>query len=206
MRVTAIITAAGLSKRMGAQNKLLLPHGDGTLLGHVIETVKTACATFPGMAPPLVVLGHEREKVAEAIAEHAVAMIMNEDYETGMTSSIQAAVRHVAGSAYLICLGDLPELKSEDVVAVIEAYKERHDPKAIIVPEYEGRRGHPVLIGAAWRGDILALPEGDGCKALIKARSEHVRLLKRAGKGGIVDLDTPSDLNLLGSARLPARH
>ena len=152
--IWAVVLAAGESRRMGTQ-KLLLPFGDTTVVAAV---VRTAQASRVGRT--LVVLGADRDAVRLELEPRGVEFAVNEDYPLGMLSSVQAGFRALPADAEaaVVMLGDQPFLPSRVVDTVIGAYEE--GGQGIVIPAFQGRRGHPVLIDLKYRDEVLALDPG----------------------------------------------
>lgn len=199
--IWAVILAAGESRRMGTQ-KLLLPFGDTTVVGAVARTAAASRADRT-----LVVLGADREAIrreleppgrievpeAPCLAHKAIAFTVNEDYPLGMLTSIQAGFRALpagAGAA-VILLGDQPFLSPRVVDTVIEAREA--GGRGIVIPTFQGRRGHPILIGLEHRDEILALDASEGLRALMRAHAEDILEVEVPEAGILRDLDTPED-------------
>jgi len=198
--IWAVVLAAGESRRMGTQ-KLLLPFGDMTVAGAVVRAARAS-----RVDRVLVVLGADRERVraelepgrepgrsAGPAGPAAIAFAVNEDYPSGMLSSIQAGFRALPGDAEaaVVMLGDQPFLPSWIVDAVVAAYRE--SGKGIVVPVFRGRRGHPVLVDTKYRDEILGLDPADGLRQLMRARPGDVREIEVDDAGILRDLDTPAD-------------
>ncbi|HEV3251229.1 MAG TPA: nucleotidyltransferase family protein, partial [Puia sp.] len=107
--LSAIVLAAGLSKRMGKANKLLLPYKGKTVIEIVVENILTA-----GLGEVIVVTGHEEEKLRNALKNLAVDFVHNPRYLTGMTSSIQEGIRPAKGKGYMICLSDMLLISADE--------------------------------------------------------------------------------------------
>ncbi|MEL6534019.1 MAG: nucleotidyltransferase family protein [Bacteroidota bacterium] len=194
MRASAILLAAGMSTRMGEQNKLLLPLGGKPIIEQSLETLLAASP-----ADVVVVLGHQASRVREALSyyEGKVRFVTNPDFEQGMTSSIQAGVQAIAPDALgvMVCLGDMPFLTSFDLQQLGATFTQQvaQNPKTIVVPTYEGQRGNPVTFSMAFRGEILDHTNQEGCKGLVKRNPEYVVEVASAGKDVRLDIDTPEE-------------
>ena len=137
--ITALILAAGQSKRMG-QPKMLLPWGEKTVLEQVIHTFKAA-----DVDDILVIIGGDREQV-EALVGGSARTVFNPEYAKGeMLSSLQAGLAEIklGAEAILIGLGDQPQVQERSVRLVVEAYHE--SGASIVVPSFQMQRGHPWL-------------------------------------------------------------
>lgn len=185
MRFAAVVLAAGKSQRMG-RNKLLLRVAGRTILDRVLDAVKASNAdeTF-------VVLGHRPEELKHIVEAHGAKVIINPDYEEGMTSSIKAGLRHVTADAAFVVLGDQLGLSAE-LLNTMSTLMEV-DPEALIVsPVCDGKRGHPVLLRRALFDEILALREGQSLKDVV-VRHETSHRVVEGDHWCIMDVDTPED-------------
>ena len=189
MTLTAVLLAAGASRRMGNDNKLLLPWLGRPMVGHAFSVIAAA-----SVDEIVVVTGHEAESVRDALPRTARA-VHNPDWVSGMASTIACGVRAASSDTrgYLFCLGDQPLLEVADLDALIEAFLTglRVDARCVAVPFHADRRGNPVLFAAAWRDEILARTGRGGCRALIDENPEHVHALEVTHDRFHVDLDTP---------------
>ena len=186
-RVAGVILAAGEAKRMG-RNKLLLPWGQTTVLGQTIANVARS-----GLHSCLAVTGYEHEH-AEAIARaHGVETRRNDDYATGMITSVQAAVRHLPETveALMVVLGDQPMVSPAIIDELIQAYAA--GPKGLVAPAYRGKRGNPVVIDRRFFTELLALPPDDAPRTLLKRHPDELLTLDVAEESILRDLDWPQD-------------
>jgi molybdenum cofactor cytidylyltransferase len=185
-RVTAVILAAGSSRRMG-QTKQLLPWGDTTVLGQVIRQAQATAVTHI-----LVVSGHEAAAVAAIAQAEGVDTVHNPDYAEGeMLSSLQTAVRALPDSvgAVLVMLADQPLVTPEVIGQILDAYERQ--PYGLVAPTYEEQRGNPVLIDRRYFADLLALPAGAAPRHLLRQHADDVLLLPVNSPGVLIDLDDP---------------
>jgi molybdenum cofactor cytidylyltransferase len=197
LKVGAIVLAAGSSSRMGPHNKLLEP-----LEGKPIIARVASAAISSGAKPVIVVTGFESSRIRETLRDLKVTLVHNTNFEQGMSTSLRAGLNALPPNCdgALILLGDMPEIEKNDLEALIAAFaaKDRH---AICVPVRHGRRGNPVLWGAAHFADMMQISGDRGAKQLMAQHPEHVVEVPLESDGIFADVDTPSDL-----ARLRARH
>lgn len=180
--LSAIILAAGRSTRMGRQ-KMLMPWGNTSVLGGVVQTLQIA-----GIEDMLIVTNSE---ISKSIANLQVPIIINE--EGGMLSSLQAGLRQLKPSAgaALICLGDQPQIEEGSVKSVCQAYLK--GKSRLVVPSYQMRRGHPWIADRAVWGEILALKEGESMRGFLNAHAEEIEYVNLETPTILQDLDTPDD-------------
>ncbi|MEM1363184.1 MAG: nucleotidyltransferase family protein [Pseudomonadota bacterium] len=184
----AVILAAGLSKRMGAKNKLLLEWHGAPLIAQVVQTYVQA---LDGNVT--VITGHEAEKLADALKELQVQIRYNAQYETGQQSSVVAALKQPSSAqSTIIGLGDQPLLTPDDLRWLMAAHRTQ-DPEKITVPLQNHVRGNPIIIPARLRAQILANPKSPGCRRFTRENPTLVSLVESNARGFFTDIDTPED-------------
>ncbi len=193
--VTGILLAAGLSRRMGEMNKLLLEVDGAPMVVHAANRLIEA-----DVDERIVVLGHEAGRVREVLDGFDVCFVVNPDYPRGMTSSIQAGVRAAAPASdgFLIALSDMPRLAPSTPAGVLAAFRaaEAHRPGAIVIPMYQGQRGHPVVFSTVYREEILANDEPEGCRGIVKGHADRVVEMPTQDEGAVWDVDTASEFKV----------
>jgi len=185
--IWAVILAAGESRRMGTQ-KMLLPFGDTTIVGAVARTAASA-----RVGGTMVVLGADRDAIRAELAALDITFTVNDHYQLGMLTSIQAGLRALPAEAVaaVIMLGDQPFLRAPVVDAVIAAFET--GGRGIVIPAFQGRRGHPVLIDLKCRDEILAIEPLEGLRALMRAHPDDILEVEVSDPNILRDLDTPED-------------
>ena len=193
--ISAVILAAGESRRMGTQNKLLLQIGSEVLIR---KFVKSVCGSAADAV--LVVLGHEAEKIKAVLQDQVLRFVKNTCYEKGMTTSIQSGVNAASrrSEGFMICLADLPFAETSDFNCLIQAFTDfrRTESSLIIVPVFQGQRGNPVLFSAEFRDKLLA-HNGEGCKGIVSKYPQSVREVSMENDNLLRDIDTPEDYKLV---------
>ncbi|MBC8229544.1 nucleotidyltransferase family protein [bacterium] len=176
--ISGIILAAGESRRVG-KLKQLLPFGNSTIIETVIDNLLHA-----KLDEVIVILGHAMEKIKPAILNKPVKIVYNPDYKCGMLTSVQygvlAANKMLASSAsnqvrdgLLIALVDQPFLTQNLIKDLIEAFY--HTDKGIVLPIYNGRRGHPVIFEIKYASEILALSEdSEGLREIVRKHQDDI--------------------------------
>ena len=190
--ISAVILAAGESRRMGKKNKLLLPIGGEALL---VKLVASVCASDVGQV--LVVIGHEAEKIRRELNEFPLNFVYNPNFSEGMTTSIKYGVKVVSHECdgLLICLGDMPFINTSEINKLIHAYvKNRIKGEGlIVVPVFKRQRGNPVLFSIEFRNDILEHKKESGCKEVIMKNSDSVMEIEMDDEKMLLDVDTMED-------------
>jgi len=192
-RIAALVLAAGRSRRMGAANKLLCPIDGQPMVARVV-----AAASASKAAPVVVVTGHERDRVAAALAGAAVELVHNPDYAEGLGGSLKTGVAALDDDidGVVVCLGDMPEVSAALIDRLIDAF----DPDAghaICVPTHAGRRGNPVLWGRRYFAEIGAISGDVGARHLIGEHADAVVMVACDDPGILLDIDTPEALAAL---------
>lgn len=184
--IAGLILAAGESLRMG-QDKALLSYRGKTFLEAIIDTLRKA-----GIERIVVVLGHHAEQIQHGSQLNGASVIVNQDYRLGQTSSLQAGLRALEGisvEVILLCLVDHPALSADSVVKLIHCFREERKP--VIVPTFNGERGHPVLIGRDLFGEISALGPHEGANTVIRKHRDRTQFVEVADAGVLLDVDDP---------------
>jgi molybdenum cofactor cytidylyltransferase len=186
MRVTAILLAAGSSTRFGGR-KLLAPWHGRPLYEHALE----ALLASPAVVETLVVV---QPGFAAPPARARCRLVVNPDHAQGMGASLRAGVRAAAGDAeaYLVALADMPRITPALIAALVARHRQAGRP--IVVPVCRGRRGHPVILGAALRGALLAVTGDVGAREIIRAHPEWVGEFETGDEAVLFDVDLPVDL------------
>ena len=194
-RIDALVLAAGASSRMQGKQKLLAKIDGRPLVRRAVEA-----AIGSGVASVTVVVGHRGDEVAEALTDLDVKFVDNQHYASGLSSSVRAGVESLDADSdgVVILLGDMPEITSEIVTAVIDGF----DPdlgRHIVVPTFDGKAGNPVLWSGRYYSDLVSLDGDMGARKMIRANTESVAWVK-AGPGVTLDVDTPEALAAIGGS------
>ena len=177
MNITAIILAAGASRRMGTQ-KLLLPFAGKTVIEHVIDQVNAA-----GITDVVVVVGAD-QSVGDVVKHSDVRVIVNASPDDGMLSSIRCGLRAIpdTADAVMVVLGDQPSISAGLLHAMLAAWEV--SPRRMLVPTFQGKRGHPLMFSLDYRAEVLARYDEGGLRGLLRHHEGDV-------------LDMPADASVL---------
>ncbi len=186
--IHAILLAAGSSRRMGELNKLLLPVRGQAMLRDRAEMLLTT--QISGLT---VVLGYAARHSAQVLQGLPVTQVFNPDYLSGRMSSVHWGLQQApAAAGYLLCLADQVWLQAEEVNFLLTAFAQAA-PERILVPEFEGQRGNPVLLSAQHRAAVLAFREQGGCRAFIATHPQYVTRVAMPNAHVLQDIDSPED-------------
>jgi molybdenum cofactor cytidylyltransferase len=183
--LAAVILSGGASRRMGAP-KALLPYRGGTFLEHLLSVTD-----HPQIGWRRVVLGADAQTIAEGVELPVEEVVINKNWEAGQLSSIQSGLRSLpAGTdGMLLCLIDHPLISRELVGELMERFY--LSGKAIVLPIYKGRRGHPVIFASRLYGELLSAPLETGARAVVWANREEVFEMETAEEGCVLNLNDP---------------
>ena len=213
--LTAIVLAAGLSRRMGEVNKLLLPFGEKTVLETTLDNILSS-----NIEVVLIVIGHEAQQVKKVLDDYLrrntgfrrkFFIVENPDFEKGMTTSIQAGIKaskrlspptlnsQFSTLNYMICLSDMPLISSDEYSFLKNQFEEilKQDTQAIVQPIFKEKRGNPTIFSSFYENDILNLIDTEGCKPIVQAHKNHVHLVEMPTPSILKDIDNSEDYKLI---------
>lgn len=190
----AIVLAAGLSRRMGDRNKLLLPIGGIPMIRHTVMTYHSAT-----QRPICVVVGHQADLITAALKDIPAKIHFNPDYAQGQATSVACGLQMLARcDRFFIGLGDQPSLTPSNLEVLLKAHS-AEDPAKIAIPQREGQRGNPIVVPDRLRARLLMDPRAPGCKKFTREYPEHVRFLPLSDPGFYADVDTPAEYSALAT-------
>jgi molybdenum cofactor cytidylyltransferase len=193
--LAAVILSGGASSRMGSP-KALLAYQGRPFLEHLLEVT-----AHRQIGARRVVLGAHAEPIAKAIDLKPDEIVINEDWEKGQLTSIQAALRSLppGTDGIILCLIDHPLISADLVQELIECFYKSGKP--IVLPLYQGRRGHPVIFSAAVYEELLHAPLETGARAVVWAHSGEVEEMRTNEEGCVLNLNDPDTVKkALGGA------
>lgn len=188
LRLAAIVLAAGRAQRMG-ETKQLADLSGIPMIRRTVENIRAA-----DLGEVVVVTGHDAERVGAALRGLPVTIVRNPNYADGLSTSLRAGLEALPPEtdAALVALGDMPSVSPADIDRLIAAF-DPAEGRSIVVPVHEGKRGNPVLWGAAYFAEMKMLTGDAGAKRLLADYPEAVTEVE-LGAGILADIDTPADL------------
>jgi molybdenum cofactor cytidylyltransferase len=188
--LSAILLAAGSSRRMGTTNKLLLPWQN-----QPIVAVTAANLLAAGFEEIIVVTGHQAAEVTAALSHLPVRLVHNPRFEEGMTSSIQTGISQARGEGFMICLADMFLITPAEYILLKKAWQQQYaiDDHCIAIPEFQGEKGNPVILPSVLRNEILSHNEIEGCKEIVRNNSRHQLPITMPTDHILRDLDLPEE-------------
>jgi molybdenum cofactor cytidylyltransferase len=182
-----IILSAGESKRMGTP-KQLLPWGSTFILQQVIDN-----AAASHLEQIILVLGCRAGEIADQInVSPKTRVVINNDYREGMSSSVKCGIKKapVGAAAFMLLLGDQPFIVPAIINRVLDEYQK--NKYGIVIPVYNGKRGHPVIFDAKYKAELLAIADR-GAKAVVNNHLYDILEVPLEVPEILTDIDTPQD-------------
>ena len=166
--------------------KPLLPFGNKTVIECCIDYLRDG-----GVQEIVVVLGHRADDIRQRVSG-TVKFALNPDPDSAMGASIAAGVRELpeTAQATLIALVDHPAIPPTVVSTLLESWK---SGARLVIPTWQGRGGHPVLVDLSFKAELLNLPESGGLRALFDAHRNDVTRVPVASPFIARDMDTWDD-------------
>ena len=190
--IAGLILAAGESSRMGI-DKATLTYRGRTFLETIVQTLGEG-----DIERIVVVLGHHAQEIQRQIKVEAAQVVINPDYRSGQTSSLQAGLRSLIADdleAIILCLVDHPAVCAETVRRLVATF--RHSGAPVVIPTYQGRRGHPVLIGRQVFHELLDLPTDVGANSVVRRYRPATQFVEVDDEGAVIDVDDPESYQRL---------
>ena len=192
-RIACFILAAGMSKRMGSENKLLKKYKNNIILNQTLKN------HFESKLKILnTVIGHDKESIKKNLRDFNIQIIENLNYMSGMLTSIKEINNHIDENitGIMISLADMPLVSSEDINSIIDAFL-FHNEEKICIPESKGRFGNPMIIHVGIYKKITQnknLLKDKGLKStILDGKFDIIRI--STSNGVLKDFDTQEDFN-----------
>ncbi len=179
--VAGLILAGGESRRMGSP-KALLRYRQETFIGRLSRLFLQRCS------PVIVVLGAGAEEIRSSVPPGVLA-IVNEDWRSGQTGSMQCGLSVVPPTAagVLFTLVDHPAVE----LPTIDALLRQRANELLRVPRFAGKRGHPVWFSSELIAEFLGLPRDGTARDVVRAHVPRTEFLDLNDPGIIADIDDP---------------
>ena len=186
--IRLILLAAGLSERFGSSKALAEIKGQPIIKRLQKMILKTL------VDETVIVLGARQELLVPHVFKHKkITSVYNKHYKFGQTSSIQTALKILSADTkgFFILPVDFPMVASSTIQALIDEFNK--NPDGIIIPAFEGRRGHPPLFSAKFKDQILSLPRSLGLNTAIHENALRLRTLEVNDAGVRKTFNTPEE-------------
>tara|TARA_B100001123_G_C15027405_1_gene914006 strand:- start:167 stop:739 length:573 start_codon:yes stop_codon:yes gene_type:complete len=189
--ISAILLAAGQSKRMNGENKLTKEIQGVPLIK---LTVKNILAS--SINELIIVFGHQKKIIEKLIDKNEkIKFVFNKNFESGMASSIKTGLNNLSEKteAFFICLGDMPMVRPDIYNQLIKS----KDNKKIIVPTYKGQQGNPVLFDKSMKEKILGITGDVGAKKILELNKDKLLNLEINDQSIVKGFNTQGDFSSL---------
>ncbi|HYB20578.1 MAG TPA: nucleotidyltransferase family protein [Thermodesulfobacteriota bacterium] len=199
--ISAIVLAAGESKRMGRTKQLLKWEGK-TMLQRVLESLCNS-----GVGEVILVLGHEADRILEVVDTRKAKVVINKIYREGMITSIQQGLMNLNDKveAFFIVLADQPAVGPEVFDRLIGEFKRAVPQKNIVLPCFGGRRGHPALFGTKYRNEAFRIKGDVGFRQILQEHPEDILGVEMDTDSVLKDIDTPDDYRKQLKSNFPGK-
>lgn len=190
--ISCLLLSAGFSSRFGSPKAIaringqtLIEHLQGLLLSTQLDEI-------------IIVLGHGAEQIKPFLFKHRkIKVVYNKDYKFGQTSSFKCGLKDVSAQATGILLlpVDYPLIKSETLRALITFFEDKKP--LVLIPSYQGKKGHPPVLAAGLKNEFLALKNSLGVNTVIHHHIDDVTVLPVDDSGVIKSFNTKEEFGKL---------
>tara|TARA_Y100000590_G_C15575880_1_gene960419 strand:- start:14 stop:586 length:573 start_codon:yes stop_codon:yes gene_type:complete len=189
--ISAILLAAGRSRRMNGKNKLTEKIKNVPLIKHSVKNI-----LLSSVEELIVVLGYQNEIIEKIIDKHEkVKFVFNKEFDSGMSSSIKVGLNHLSESteAFFICLGDMPMVNFNIYNELIKF----RNKKDIIIPTYKNKQGNPVLFHKSMKKKVMNISGDFGAKKMLELNKDKILRLEISNQAIVKGFNTQEDFNSL---------
>jgi molybdenum cofactor cytidylyltransferase len=187
--LAAVILAAGESRRMG-EPKATVPYQGLTFVEHLL-----AATRHPRVGLTRVVLGAHAEEIRGRLKVDPAAIVVNPDWPKGQLSSLQTAIRSLPSQiteGLLLCPVDHPLVSLHLIEILIEAFDA--SGKSVVLPTFQGRRGHPMIFRSDLYEELLAASPEVGARQIVWAHADDLQEVPTEEEGVILNLNDPETM------------
>lgn len=184
--ISAILLAAGQSKRFGNNNKLITKYKNKNLIQLSLTNIINS-----NIDNVIVVLGHDQDLIKNKISKNKkIKFVINNKFRSGMASSIKSGLKkiNIQTKGFFVCLGDMPKVNKNIYNKIIKSFNKHNQ---IIVPYYNNKRGNPVIFPIKYKKKFFKLKGDNGAKKLIKNNCQKIIFKNNAV---VFDIDYKKDL------------
>ena len=187
--ISAILLAAGKSKRLKGENKLIKNFKGKPLINHILKSlIKSKVNKI------IIVLGFEEKKIRNVtLKSKKIAFLINSNYTKGISSSIKCGLKKISKKniGFLIVHADMPLVSKTILNTLCSALKNKN--KEIFVPVYKKKVGNPLAFKYSMIKSLKKTKGDRGAKKLIRSNKSKVQLVKMKSKSILIDFDQLKD-------------
>ena len=188
--ISAILLAAGQSKRMNGENKLTKEIQGTPLIKRSVKNILDS-----SVQELIIVLGYQKEIIEKLIDKNEkIKIVFNKNFESGMASSIKTGLNNLSEKteAFFICLGDMPMINHDIYNQLIKS----KNNKEIIVPTHKGQQGNPILFAKTMKEKIMNITGDVGAKKILELNKDKILNLEIKDQNINKGFDTQNDFNI----------
>ncbi|AQZ34738.1 molybdopterin-guanine dinucleotide biosynthesis protein MobA [Pseudomonas sp. LPH1] len=185
--VAALMLAAGYSRRFGGDKRRLVLDDGRSLLA---ASLALPCS----MLEEVWLVLRPDESIRELGLPASIKLVQHPLTAQGMGHSLAAGAERLLAESHAdaaaIFLADMPSIRLDSLETLIA----HSSVNCIVLPSYQGKRGHPVLFGRDFWPQLATLSGDTGAKPVLQQNPEAVRIVELNDPGVLQDVDTPADL------------
>ena len=185
--ISAILLAAGQSKRMNGENKLIRKIRGVPLIKLSVKNILAS-----SIEELIIVLGYQKEIIEKLIDKNEkIKFVFNKNFEKGMASSIKIGLNNLSEKteAFFICLGDMPMVNKDTYNQLIKS----RNNKEIIVPNYKSLQGNPILFSKSTKEKIMTIQGDVGAKKILELNKGKILNVEISDQSIKKDFNTKDD-------------
>ena len=190
--ISAIVLAAGYSRRMNGQNKLIKKFKSKHLINHILDTlIKSKINKI------IIVLGFQNSKVKKIMVKNnKISFVYNKNYKSGMASSIKSGLKRISkiSIGFLIVQADMPLVSRKIINSLYYALK--NSDKEIVAPIYKKKMGNPIGFKNSMVKKFNKIKGDSGAKKMIKRNEKKLALINVNSKSISIDFNTQRDFSI----------
>ena len=187
--ISAILLAAGQSKRTGDENKLIKKYKGRALINHILNSLIRSKVN-----KIIIVLGHKKQKIKKiALKSKKITFVINSSYKKGISSSIKSGLKKISKKniGFLIVHADMPLISKRILNTLCSAMKNNN--KEIFVPVYKKKIGNPLAFKYSMIQSFRKIKGDRGAKKLIRINISRVQKVNVNSKSILIDFDQLKD-------------
>jgi len=187
--ITGILLAAGQSKRLKNENKLLKKFKNKPLIHHVLKSVQKS-----KIKKIIIVLGHQSKETKKIIKNNKKLMfVINKKYKQGISSSIKTGLKKISKNdeGFIILQSDMPFVKTSDINKIYNSIKRKQ--YLVHALKYKNRIGNPIGFDISILNKFKKIEGNVGAKYIVKRLKKNTNFIKVSSNKVFKDFDKSSD-------------